>query len=574
VTPPDSHEVDVVVVGAGAGGLVAALTAAARGLDTLVVERSSFFGGTSAMSGGSVWVPNAPEIVRQGGHDDPAAVLNYLRAIAGDRVSDARLRRYVEAAPAMMAELEGMSSHLRAGFFWAKGYPDYHPDQGGSADGRGLQAKPIDQRALGSDEKRLRGGMTRIKGLPRGMWLTGVDLHSINRIRWGTGLGPYKTLARLLWRTVRARLLGERIAPNGSALMSRLWLAAREAQIPTWFDMPMQRLVTDESGRVCGIVAERDGEAVTIKARCGVILACGGFGANADLRRKYQPTVGDGWSLASVDDLGDGQLAGEAVGAALEMMEEAWWYPVALLPGSLGRTTAERQYPGQYIVNGAGRRFVNEACPYTDFGRAQIEGHHTGTSHIPAWMIIDGRAWRRNIIFAHFPGRPAPKDWVVSGHVKKADTLEALAIEMGVPPDALAETGDRFNRFARAGRDDDFHRGETVYENYYADPTQPNPNLAEVSEPPFYAFQIYPGDIGTNGGLATDEHARVVNGDGAPIRGLFACGNVTASVMGTSYAGLGATIGAAMTFGWVAATAAATPDGEAAFTNPAPVELR
>ncbi len=567
-------EFDVVAVGSGAGGMVAALTAHAQGLETVVLEKAAVFGGSTAMSGGGAWLPNAPYFRRIGEHDDPEKILQYLVRIAGDDVSHERLRRYVDEAPRMAEFLESQSRWFRNAFFWNRGYSDYHPDKGGNPLGRGLWAAPIDRRLLGEDEQRLRTGTARIRGLPKGMWLTGADLHAINRIRWGFFPEAYRALLRLAWRTVRARVLGERMAPNGSALATRLRLAVRDAGIPLWLETPMTSLVTDDDGRVVGVAAERAGSRLRIRARRGVILATGGFENNPEFRSRYQPTVGKGWSMGSPDSQGDGHRAGKAVGAALDLMDDAWWFPVILLPDGVFGTVAERQYPGQFIVNGAGTRFVNEASPYTDFGRAQVTGHETGISHIPAWMVIDDRAWKRNIVCAHFPGRPMPREWLESGLVKKADSIEQLAEQLGLPAAALRETQERFNRFARQGRDEDFHRGESAYDNWYADPTQPNPNLAPVDRPPFYAFQVYPGDLGTKGGLLTNENAQVLRPDGSVIEGLYACGNVSASVMGHDYAGPGATIGPAMTFGYVAARelAQSRPDeaiAESAAAGPA-----
>lgn len=550
-------EVDFLAVGSGAGGMVGALSATAGGLDTLIIEKSGLFGGSTAMSGGGSWLPGAPEFKRRGQVDDPEAVYQYLFNIAGDKVTPERLRRYVEAAPAMAEFLESQSDYLRNGFFWTKGYSDYHPDRGGNPLGRGLWAVPIDRRELGEDEQYLRAGTARIRGLPKGMWLTGLDLHAINRIRWGWHPEAYRALLRLMWRTARARVLGERMAPNGSGLATRLRLTVRAKGIPLWLNTPMTSLITDDSGRVIGVEAERDGKPYSIRARRAVLVATGGFENNPEMRPKYQPIVGKGWSMANPESNGDGQRAGEAVGAALDLMDDSWWFPIIMLPSGIFGTVAERQYPGQFIVNAEGKRFVNEASPYTDFGRAQIAGHATGVDHIPAWMIIDDHSWKRNIICAHFPGKPMPSEWTESGYVKRADTIEDLAREIGVPPDALRATQERFNGFVRNGRDEDFHRGESPYDNYYADPGLKNPNLMEVSKPPYYAFQIFPGDLGTKGGLLTDENARVLRPDGTVIEGLYACGNASASVMGNDYAGPGATIGPAMTFGYVAGQHAA-----------------
>jgi 3-oxosteroid 1-dehydrogenase len=552
-------EIDLLVVGAGAAGMTAAITGKAAGLDVVLAEKAAVFGGSTAMSGGGVWVPNGPEFERLGERDDPQKVVDYLIAIAGDKVDHDRLRRYVDAAPQMMRFLGEQSPHMKDAFFWSKGYSDYYPAKGGNPRGRGLWARPIDQRLLGDAESEIRGGRkARIPGLPRGMWMTSVDLHSINRIRWRVGgVGPYATFFRLGWRFLRARLLGERIAANGAALAIRLRLALRDAGVPLWLSTPLQSLITDADGAVVGAELQRDGKPYRVRARGGVVLATGGFENSPELRPKYQPTVGKGWSRGNPDNTGDGIVSGEAVGGALDLMDDAWWSPTIALPGKQFGSVAERQYPGQFIVNAAGERFVNESSPYIDFGHAQIAGHETGVSHIPGFMIIDERAWKRNIICGHFPGWPMPKDWLESGMVKKADTIRALAEQIGVPPDALEATAERFNGFARAGKDEDFHRGESSYDNYYGDPTYPNPNLAEVSKAPFYSLQVYPGDLGTKGGLVTDPDARVLRADCSAIPGLYAAGNASAAVMGNSYAGPGATIGPAMTFGWLGARHAA-----------------
>jgi 3-oxosteroid 1-dehydrogenase len=549
-------EVDALIVGSGAGGMTAALTAKAKGLDTLIIEKSKLFGGNTALSGGGVWIPNAPQLKRIGQVDDPKQVLDYLEAIAGDRVSHARLARYVEAGPELMEFLESQSIWLNDAFLWSPGYADYHPEKGGNPVGRGLWAKPIDRRKLGPDEPTMRATRrSRLENLPKGMWMTSVDLHNINRIRWGVGLRPYLTFLTLIWRVIRFRVLGERMAANGQALVIRLRLALRDAGIPLMLETPMKRLLKDADGTVIGVEATRNGRPFLIRARGGVIVATGGFENGEEMRKQWQPTVGKGWSRGSKENEGDGQRAGAEIGAALDLMDDAWWMPIFMLPSGATGGVAERQYPGQFIVNGAGKRFVNEASPYTDFGHKQLDGERSGVTHIPAWMIFDDRAFKRNIICGHFPGRPMPKDWTESGMVKRAASIEELAVEIGVPPDALRQTQARFNEFARTGVDEDFHRGESAYDNYYGDPSQPkNPNLAEVSTPPYYAIQVFPGDLGTKGGLVADENARVLAEDGSVIPGLYACGNASAAVMGNSYAGPGATIGSAMIFGWVAAS--------------------
>jgi succinate dehydrogenase/fumarate reductase flavoprotein subunit len=546
-------EVDVVVVGSGAGGLVAALTAHAEGLEVVLIEKSRFFGGSSALSGGGVWIPNAPALVRRGVRDAPDRVLEYLRAIAGDVVPIERLEAYIEAGPKMMEFLESQSEHLRNGFVWARGYSDYYPNKkGGSAEGRGLWSTPIDRRLLGDDIAFLRPGNKRMK-LPLGSWMMPLELRDLLQLRWHRVRGR-SILFKLGWRIVRARVLGERIGARGDALVTRLWLALRDRGVPIWRETPMKSLLQDGGGRVVGVKAEREGNSFEIRASRGVILATGGFDHNETMRASFHPEIQGEWSLGSVDNQGDGILAGQAVGAAVDLMDDAWWSPsIRFSDGSMFPLVPERQYPGQFIVNADGKRFVNEAAPYTEFVHAQIAGERTGVRHIPCWYVIDDRSWRRNLIAGHFPGAPLPKLWLDDGVAFTAPTLALLAQKIGVPPEALCDTAERFNRFARQGRDDDFHRGESAYERFYADNSLPNPNLAEVSRPPFYAIAFVPGDLGTKGGLVTDARARVLNVKGTPIEGLYATGNTTAAVMGHSYAGPGATIGPSMTFGYVAA---------------------
>ena len=253
-----------------------------------------------------------------------------------------------------------------------------------------------------------------------------------------------------------------------------------------------------------------------------------------------------------------------------DLLDEAWWFPAIQWPdGRMQFMLNERMMPAQFIVNGEGKRFINEAAPYMDFGHAMIDGQKSGVTHIPCWLITDHRSWNRYVIGGHLPipkipgapvptGRRVPPAWLESGVVKSATSWDDMATKIGVPASQLNETARRFNELARKGHDDDFNRGDSVYDNYYGDPTLPNPNLYPIGDPPYYAFRIVLGDLGTSGGLLTDEHARVLRPDGTVVPGLYAVGNTSAAVMGRSYAGAGATIGPAMTFGFVAAKHLAT----------------
>ena len=553
------HVVDVLIVGSGGGGMVAALTAHASGLNTLVVEKSSYFGGSTALSGGGIWVPGAPAQRREGYAPDAEGVVGYLRKITDGLVSEARIRQYVESAPQMLEFFEQLSGWFE--FVWKPGYADYYPElPGGSELGSTINVPPIDLRKLGPDEEKL---LRPLALAPKGIWLGPKELRTFYRIRqsWaGKGV-----LLKLIWRMVKARVFNERMAAIGQSLAARLRLAMRERGIPLWLDSPMVELLTDADASVTGAVLERDGGKQRIGARHGVILASGGFDHDLAWRKEQLPVVDQDWSFGNPAAMGDGIRAGQKVGAGTDLLDEAWWFPAIQWPdGRMQFMLNERMMPAQFIVNGEGERFINEAAPYMDFGHAMIDGQKSGVTHIPCWLITDHRSWNRYVIGGHLPipkipgapvptGRKVPPAWLESGVVKAATSWEDMATKIGVPAHQLSETVNRFNELARTGHDDDFNRGDSVYDNYYGDPTLPNPNLYPLGDPPYYAFRIVLGDLGTSGGLRTDEYARVLRSDDTVVRGLYAVGNTAAPVMGRSYAGAGATIGPAMTFGFVAA---------------------
>lgn len=553
------HVVDVLVVGSGAGGMTAALAADAAGLQTLVVEKSRHFGGSTALSGGGIWVPGAPAQRRAGYTPAPADVIEYLRRVTDGLVSAARIRQYVESAPKMLQFLEGLSPWLE--FVWKPGYSDYYPDlPGGSELGSTINVQPIDLRSLGVDEEKL---LAPLSLAPKGIWLGPNELRSFYRIRqlWSGKV----VLLKLIARMVRARMLGERIAAIGQSLAARLRLAMKERDVALWLDSPMTELLTDTDGSVIGALVDRAGVPARIGARHAVVLACGGFDHDLAWRKQHQPIVDRDWSFGNPAATGDGIRAGQRLGAATDLLDEAWWFPAMQWPdGRMQFMLNERMMPSQFIVNADGKRFINEAAPYMDFGHAMIEGQKSGVTHIPCWLVTDHRSWNRYVIAGHLPipkipgapvptGRKVPAAWLETGVVKAARTWEELAAKIGVPGAQLRATAARFNELARNGHDDDFHRGDSAYDNYYGDPTLPNPNLYPLGDPPYYAFRIVLGDLGTSGGLRTDEHARVLRRDDTVVRGLYAVGNTSAPVMGRSYAGAGATIGPAMAFGYVAA---------------------
>ena len=563
MTDTYDQTVDLLVVGSGGGGMTAALTADASGLDTLVVEKSPQFGGSTALSGGGIWVPGAPAQRRAGYVPSPDGVFTYLKSITEGTVSDARLRAYVDTAPEMMDFLERTSDWFE--FVWKPGYADYYPElPGGSAQGSTINVPAIDLRKLGDEERNL---LTPLALAPRGIWFAPKDLRLFYQIR--QNWRGKAVLVKLIWRMFRARVFGDRMAAIGQSLAARMRLALKQHGIPLWLNAPMTELITGDNGAVLGAVVERDGRPLRIRARHGVILASGGFDHDMAWRKEHLPVLEKDWSFGNPAATGDGIRAGEKVGGSTDLLDEAWWFPAICWPdGRLQFMLNERMMPSQFVVNGAGRRFINEAAPYMDFAHAMIEGQQSGVTHIPCWLITDIDSFHRYVVAGHLPipkipfapvptGRRVPKAWLDSGVVKEAHSWEELARQIGVPAENLRATAERFNQLAHAGHDDDFNRGDSAYDNYYGDPTLPNPNLRPLGKPPYYAFQIILGDLGTSGGLRTDEHARVLRADETAIDGLYAVGNVSAAVMGRSYAGAGATIGPAMTFGYIAAKHAA-----------------
>ncbi|TAM87803.1 MAG: FAD-binding protein, partial [Jatrophihabitans sp.] len=434
-------------------------------------------------------------------------------------------------------------------FFWVKGYADYHPEaEGGRPAGRTIEAVPFDTRKLGEDERFQRPNS--LKG-PLGLWVTAKDYHDLAMVK-RTWAGRRASL-RAAWRVGSNVIRRRHMATGGRALVARLRMALTDAGVPLWLRSPMRELVV-EDGRVIGAVVERDGAPVRVSARRGVLLASGGFDHDPAMRARYLPEGGqDDASAGAQENVGDGIRAGMALGAAVDLMDDAWWMPSVRHPaGPVIPLVSERCIPPSVIVDGSGERFTNESAPYVNFVHDQLAG-----KHVPAWFVMDAKARSRYPFAQVLPGAPFPKAFYDKQIVFRADTLGALAEQIGVPPAVLAATVERFNGFARTGVDEDFGRGASAYDRYYGDPTLPNPNLDVIGRAPFYAIRLEVGDLGTKGGLVCDEHARVLREDGTLIEGLYATGNTSASVMGNEYAGAGATIGPSMVFGYVAARHAA-----------------
>ncbi|PZU03846.1 MAG: 3-oxosteroid 1-dehydrogenase [Gordonia sp. (in: high G+C Gram-positive bacteria)] len=535
--------VDFLVVGSGGGGMAAGITAAHSGLDTLIIDKGATYGGSTAISGGGIWIPNAPTLRAKGVVDKRSSIRRYLDVITEGKVPADRLDAFVDNGPALM-ELLDKSPHMK--LYWVKGYSDYHPEfEGGSALGRTIECKPFDTRALKEDEKFQRPNS--MKG-PLGLWVTSKDYHDLAMVK-RTWKGRRASLVAA-WRVSSNVIRRRHMATGGRALVARMRMVLKDAGVPLWLKTSMTELITDDRGTVIGVVAERDGATIRIGARRGVLLATGGFDHNNEMRAQYLPRHGVAdVSSGARENVGDGIVAGQRLGAAVDLMDDAWWMPSVLHPmGAVIPLVSERCIPPSVIVNSAGKRFTNESAPYVNFVHEQLEG-----GHVPAWFIMDTKAKNRYPFAQVLPNVPFPQGFYDSGVVHKADTLRELAEEIGVPADALVETINRFNGFARSGVDEDFGRGESAYDRYYGDPTMKNPNLDEIVKGPFYAIRCEAGDLGTKGGLVCDAKSRVLREDGTIIDGLYATGNTSASVMGNEYAGAGATIGPSMVFGYIAA---------------------
>jgi len=536
---------DVVVAGSGAAGMTAALTAADLGLSVVVIEKAGAFGGSTARSGGGIWAPGNTVLRDAGVTDTPGQARVYLAHVAGADVPASRQEAFLEHGPGMLDLVLGKTPLRLA---WVPGYADYYPEApGGLAGGRSVEPVPFDSRKLGAEL----GHLAR-PYLPSPVAITQAEY------RW-LSLGPRHPRAviagaRVAVRAARGRVRGRRVLSLGQALAAGLRAGLLASGVPLWLGVAMTGLEVQD-GRVTGVHATRDGESVLIRARRGVLIATGGFERNEEMRRRYQrEPAGPQWTTGAPGNTGDGIRAGLEAGAAVGLMDDAWWGPSIPLPSGPYFCLAERSLPGCLLVNGAGQRFVNESAPYVDAVHAMYDGDTPENPHIPAWLVFDQRYRDRYLFAGRPPGRALPRRWYAAGAVVRADDLAGLAREMGVDAAGLVKTVTRFSEFAAAGRDEEFGRGDSAYDRYYGDPRcRPNPNLAPLARPPFYAVKIVPGDLGTKGGLRTDEHARVLREDGTVIEGLYAAGNASASVMGHSYAGAGATIGPAMTFGYIAA---------------------
>ena len=554
------REVDVLVVGTGNGGLTAAVCNWEMGTkDVLIIEKQDKVGGTSATSGGGIWIPNSHYAKEVGAEDSPEAAKAYLmNTLFGEDVPEEMIDIYLEKAPEMLKYLHDRTD---VRYESLAEYPDYYTNMEGAREGhRSLEPAPIMASELGANWKNMTWTHFMMRMFNR-IHFTQVEAHllMVQLPGWK------KLLARLMWDYIRDipwRLktpISRRLA-CGSAGVARLYLSVLKREIPLEFNTQMVELIAD-GDTVLGAVIECNGQRQRVRAAKGVILASGGFEKNQALREQYLPApTNTTWSAGNPGNEGDALLAGLELGAKTRLMNDAWWTTTLCVPDEPAPRLAimEKSFPGSCVVNRDGKRFANESQNYMAFQKDLFKTHTEEHPNAPAWHVFDA-TFRENFMVgplmtkAMKPDSQIPKKWFDEGFVAKADTIRELADMLGIDADGLEETIGKMNHYAETGKDEDFGRGDSAYDRYYADPAiKPNPCLAPIVKAPFYAMRIEAGDFGTLGGLDTDTSARVKKADGGVFEGLFAVGNCSAAILPT-YPGPGATLGPAMTMAYQAA---------------------
>lgn len=554
------QDFDFVIVGSGGGSMCAALVLRAAGKRVLILEKTGLVGGTTAISGGVMWIP-ANRFMKEAGIEDSAEqAMAYLDATVGDRAdmpgaSRARRRAYVEQAARMIDFLVGQGVRLRRIPSW----PDYYDAPGASVPGRTVVSELFDVRQLGEWKAKLRPGF-----LPLPANLDEAMQLPLMKRSWPAK----KVLARILGRVIADKFTGRQRVTAGQALQAQMLQAALKAGVDIRLEATVRQLVVD-NGRVMGVVVEQDGGERRISARLGVLINAGGFARNQRLLDRYIPGTSADWSSAIEADTGEMIEEGLRIGAATAQMAERIGMQIALPPGSHAMVVKAAMQndvckPHAIVVDQTGQRYARESSSHPEFSERMMERNRQAPA-VPSWMVFDSQYLRKYMLAGTMPGAKKPQSWTDENFLRRGDTLEALAAACGIDGAKLRETVTRFNGFVRQGRDEDFQRGDSAYDRWVGDPLHaPSNTLGTIEEGPFYAVALYPGDVGTFGGLLTDEHARVLRADGSAIPGLYATGASTASVMGGVEPGAGGSIGPAFTWAYVAARHALGADGSAA----------
>ncbi|MGH8344984.1 MAG: FAD-dependent oxidoreductase [Pseudomonas sp.] len=565
-----TSDFDVIIVGSGAGGMLAALRAHDLGLKAVVLEKSDRYGGTSAVSGGAIWIPNNRAIR---GIDSSEQAMQYLLACTEEKVPRIKLARFIETAPKLVDYLAslGVEYYVHPTLTCPDSYP-WLP--GSLPGGRTMFVRPLeDGGVLGEEYWRLRQTYPEFK-LQETISPECLEGSALLYRK----LGWIKALIAALERYWtdwgrRRHHHRDRSLTLGNAMIGGLRKAMMERGIPLLLDTRMTDLLA-ENGRVIGVKISRKGQQEQLSARRGVVLASGGFERSQALRERYLDhlTLEDWSATPREDNVGDALVAAQSIGAETEFLSEAWWAPTIRMASPEAPNTNrhqvlffERGLPHSLCVNRNGVRFTNEICSYHQFGQAMMRDQVNTRANLPCWFIFDAEYRHKYPLGSLLPGcveddSHLPPD-LFDNLLYKADTIEQLAGKINVPSIALEETVARYNGFACTGDDIDFGRGGNAYDLYFGDPSQkPNRTLGPLLKAPFYAVRIDLGDLGTKGGPKTDEFARVVDTHGEAIIGLYAIGNVAGSVMGGAYPGSGVSLGSAMTFGLVAAEHLADTD--------------
>ena len=545
---------DVLVIGSGAGGMTTAITAAKNGLSVIIVEKKPVFGGTTAFSGGVLWIPGNRHCDAS---DSREAAIEYMKNETGNFYQADAVEAYLDEGPRMLDFLEAETEVQ----FVSTLYPDYHPEVPGGVDvGRSVLAAPFDTAVLGDNIKRLRPPLSTITFMGMMFNSSNADIkHFFNATK---SLKSFTYVSRRLiahFLEVLRYGRGTKVT-SGNALAARLAKSCFDLGIPIHTDSPAKELIT-ENGAVTGAVVDAGGRRIRISAKKGVVLAAGGFAHDVEKIRKAYPHLrrgGEHFSPVPEGNTGDGIDLGTAVGGRFEVQfpNAASWMPVSKVPVGKGQFKAfphllDRYKPGIIAVLRNGKRFTNESESYHDVGAAMIAACE-GESETACWLIADRPTIRKyGLGFA----KPAPVPlgrFLKNGYLQTGKTLAELAANCGIDPAGLEATIADYNQHARKGEDPAFHKGKTTFNRYLADPDhKPNPSVGPVEQGPFYALKIVMGDLGTFDGLETTVEGQVLDAENHPIPGLFAVGNDRASIMGGNYPGAGITLGPAMTFGYI-----------------------
>jgi len=518
---------DVIVVGSGASGLTAALAVASKGASVAVLERGERFGGSSALSGGQLWIPNNRYQKEAGVEDSPSLARMYLTRLARGRVGQSFIDSFIRNSP---RALDFVVARTPLRMALREGLPDYHPEWDGALrGGRTLDPGLFDGRSLGDEYSTILHNPQ--YHLPGGLHMTSLEFEMLMRGDEVPGLKGRKPSTLAL----------------GEALVGGLRKGLIDLEVPLFPSHRAVRLLLD-GGRTTGVEFVASKGRLTVRARRGVILAAGGFEWNPEMKKAYLAAPTEN-SAGCETNTGDGVSMGIGAGAATSLMEEAWWFTLILKPGEKRGwlATSERTLPGSIMVNSKGRRFANEAMNYSDLGREMLACDPSSYSfeNIPAYLILDS-GYLAKYPVAGERGKAAAE------FLMRSDSIAGLAAKLDIDGRGLESTVAEFNRNAKLGKDPDYHRGESYYDRHWGDPSAPNPTLGALTRPPFFGVRMLAGDIGTKGGLTTDGVGRVLEPGGRPIEGLYAVGNNAASVMGPGYAGSGATLGPCITFGYLA----------------------